>query len=150
MKTTGYPGIAQGVIGVGIVYMIVAAIIWGIGSDWVDHILPPIVVGPIVMVIGLSLAGSAAQDAMMKNGHYSLLYFSIALATLFLAIIFNMLFKGFIGLIPVLLAIVCGYLISVFCGIVDLHAIATAPGSKFRPLIFPELITNFTLIGRQF
>lgn len=143
MKTTGYPGIAQGVIGVGIVYMIVAAIIWAVGSDWVDHILPPIVVGPIVMVIGLSLAGSAAQDAMMKNGKYSLLYFVIALATLFLAIIFNMLFKGFIGLIPVLLAIVCGYLISVFCGIVDLNAIASAPWFKIPAFDIPGIDYKF-------
>ncbi len=110
MKTTGYPGIAQGgVIGVGLVYLLVAGIIWAVGADWVDKLLPPIVVGPIVMVIGLSLAGSAATDAMMKNNHYDLTYFLIALATLGgLAIFFNMAFKGLIGLIPILLGIVGG------------------------------------------
>ncbi|WP_283680033.1 solute carrier family 23 protein [Lentilactobacillus sp. Marseille-Q4993] len=145
MKTTGYPGIAQGVVGVGLVYLLVAAIIWAIGSAWVDKILPPIVVGPIVMVIGLSLAGSAAQDAMMKDGKYSLTYFLIALATLFLAIFFNMVFKGFIGLIPVLLAIVCGYLLSVFCGLVDLHAIAAASWFKIPQFEFPGISYKFKL-----
>ncbi|MBO8441947.1 MAG: uracil permease [Firmicutes bacterium] len=127
MKTTGYPGIAQGVIAVGLIYLIVAGLVGIIGSNWLDKLLPPIVVGPTVMVIGLSLAGSAAKDAMMHGNHYSLEYFLIALATLFLAIIFNMFFKGFMGLIPVLLAIICGYVISIFCGIVDLHKIAVAP-----------------------
>jgi uracil permease len=77
MKTTGYPGIGQGVVAVGAVYLIVALLIGMIGSDWVDKVLPPIVVGPIVMVIGLSLAGSAATDAMMKDGHYNLEYLQL-------------------------------------------------------------------------
>lgn len=145
MHTAGYPAVGQGIVGVGIVYMIVAGIIWAIGSDWVDKILPPIVVGPIVMVIGLSLAGSAAKDAMMKNNHYNLTYFLIALVTLFLAIGFNMLFKGFIGLIPVLLAIVCGYIISAFFGLVDLHAIAVAPWFKLPAFEIPGLSYHFQI-----
>ncbi len=143
MKTTGYPGIAQGVIGVGIVYLLIAGLIWAIGSDWIDKLLPPIVVGPIVMVIGLSLAGSAAQDAMMKDGKYNLGYFTIALITLFLAIAFNMVFKGFIGLIPILLAIVCGYIISAFFGLVNLHAIAAASWFQIPAFQIPGLTYNF-------
>ncbi|KRN13295.1 uracil-xanthine permease [Fructilactobacillus fructivorans] len=75
MKTTGIAGVSQGVVAVGLVYVIVATIISFIGSDWIDKILPPVVVGPIVMVIGLSLAGSAAQNAMMDHGKYSLVFF---------------------------------------------------------------------------
>lgn len=145
MHTAGYPAVGQGIVGVGIVYMIVAGIIWAIGSDWVDKILPPIVVGPIVMVIGLSLAGSAAKDAMMKGTHYNLEYFIIALVTLFLAIGFNLLFKGFIGLIPVLLAIVCGYVISAIFGLVNLHAIAVAPWFKMPAFEIPGLSYHFKL-----
>ncbi len=145
MKTTGYPGIGQGVVAVGAVYLIVALLIGLIGSDWVDKVLPPIVVGPIVMVIGLSLAGSAATDAMMKNGHYNLEYFGIAMATLLLAIVFNMFLKGSLGLIPILLAIVCGYLISVFAGIVDLHTIAVAPWFKLPAFQVPGLTYHFHL-----
>ena len=145
MKTAGYPGIAQGVIGVGLVYLLIAGIIWAVGADWVDKILPPIVVGPIVMVIGLSLAGSAATDAMMKNNHYDLTYFAIALVTLGLAIFFNMAFKGLIGLIPILLAIVGGYLLSMMCGLVDLHAIAVAPWFKLPPFKIPGISYRFQI-----
>ncbi|USS92838.1 NCS2 family nucleobase:cation symporter [Fructilactobacillus ixorae] len=140
MKTTGIAGVQQGVIAVGVVYLIVAAVVWLLGTNWIDHLLPPIVVGPIVIVIGLSLAGAAAQDAMLKNNHYDLTYFLIALATLCLAIFFNMKLKGFLGMIPVLLAIVVGYLISMACGLVDLHAIAAAPW--FR-------VPHFELLGTE-
>ncbi|GEK28573.1 uracil-xanthine permease family protein [Furfurilactobacillus siliginis] len=145
MKTTGYPGIGQGVVAVGAVYLIVAFLIGMIGSGWVDKVLPPIVVGPIVMVIGLSLAGSAATDAMMKNGHYNLTYFLIALATLLMAIFFNMFLKGSLGLIPVLLAIVGGYLLSVAVGIVNLHEIAVAPWFKLPDFQVPGLTYHFHL-----
>ncbi len=63
MKGAGYPAIAQGTVAVGVVYLIVALIVARSGSAWIDRALPPIVVGPIVMVIGLSLAGTAATDA---------------------------------------------------------------------------------------
>ena len=95
------------------------------------------------MVIGLSLAGSAATDAMMKNGTYNLEYFLVAMATLLLAICFNMFFKGFMGLIPVLLAIVCGYLISLALGIVDVHSIAIAPWFKLPAFQIPGLTYHF-------
>ena len=112
MKTTGYPGIAQGTIAVGCVYLIVSLIVSAIGADWIDKVLPPIVVGPIVMVIGLSLAGTAAKDATMNGNTYDLKFFLVALLTLLITITFNMFFKGFLGLIPILLGIVGGYLIA--------------------------------------
>ncbi|MHA8137741.1 uracil-xanthine permease family protein [Lactobacillaceae bacterium Scapto_B20] len=145
MKTTGYPGIAQGVVTVGIVYLIVALIISLIGKDWVDRVLPPIIVGPIIMVIGLSLAGSAAKDAMMNNNQYDIKYFGIALLTMFLAIFFNMYLKGFLGLIPILLAIVCGYVVSIFAGLVDVSVIAKAPWFQVPPFEIPFVNYSFHL-----
>ena len=126
MKTTGYPGIAQGTIAVGCVYLIVSLIVSAIGSAWIDRVLPPIVVGPIVMVIGLSLAGTAAKDATMNGTHYDLKYFVVALLTLLITIIFNMYFKGFLGLIPILLGIISGYVIACLFGIVDFSGVQTA------------------------
>ncbi|MGO3791657.1 MAG: solute carrier family 23 protein, partial [Enterococcus gilvus] len=64
MKSDGYPAVAQGALTCGLVYLIVSFIIRKIGSGWLDKILPPIVVGPVVMVIGLGLASNAAQNAM--------------------------------------------------------------------------------------
>lgn len=126
MKSTGYPGIAQGTIAVGCVYLLVSLIVTMIGSDWIDRVLPPIVVGPIVMVIGLSLASTAAKDATLNGTHYELRYFAVAMLTLLVTIAFNMFCKGFLGLIPILLGIVCGYVIACLFGIVDLAPVAAA------------------------
>ncbi|HIX35830.1 MAG TPA: NCS2 family nucleobase:cation symporter [Candidatus Limosilactobacillus merdigallinarum] len=126
MKSTGYPGISQGTVAVGCVYLIVSLIVTMIGSSWIDRVLPPIVVGPIVMVIGLSLAGTAAKDATMNGSHYDLRYFAVAMLTLLITIVFNMYLKGFLGLVPILLGIVCGYVIACLFGIVDFGPVMSA------------------------
>lgn len=127
-KGGGYPAIAQGIWAVGAVYLIVAVTVAWIGSDWIDSLLPPIVVGPIVMVIGLSLAGSAASNATIDAATktYDIKIFIVALLTLLITIFFNMALKGFLGLIPILLGIVSGYLIAIPFGLVDLTAVKTA------------------------
>ena len=126
MKSTGYPGIAQGTIAVGCVYLIVSLIVSRFGSAWIDRILPPIVVGPIVMVIGLSLAATAAKDATMNGSTYDIKYFIVAMLTLLITSIFNMFFKGFLGLIPILLGIVGGYIIACLFGIVKFSGVMSA------------------------
>lgn len=127
MKTAGYPAIAQGTIAVGAVYLIVALIVSFFGSDWIDRVLPPIIVGPIVMVIGLSLAGTAAKDATINAaGNYDLKFFTVAIVTLLITIFFNMYLRGFLGLIPILLGIVVGYLLAVVVGIVDFKPVLEA------------------------
>lgn len=70
MKTDGYPAIAQGAVTTGLVYLIVSWLIKKIGAAWLDKILPPIVVGPVIMVIGLGLAANAANNAMYNQGQY--------------------------------------------------------------------------------
>jgi uracil permease len=127
MKTTGYPGVAVGVLSVGVIYMIVAAIVGAIGTDWIEKMLPPVVVGPIIMVIGLSLAGSAAQSATLLNGKYDLRVFAVAMITLGFTILFNMTLRGFIGLIPILLGIVAGYITAVGFGLVNFTPVMQAP-----------------------
>ncbi|AWV72969.1 solute carrier family 23 protein [Latilactobacillus curvatus] len=131
MKTTGYPGIAQGTMAVGAVYLIVSILVSLIGSDWIDKALPPIVVGPIVMVIGLSLAGTAAKQATINaHGNYDLKFFAVALLTLLITIGFNMYLKGFMSLVPILLGIIAGYIIAVLFGIVDFQPVMDAPWFK--------------------
>lgn len=126
MGSHGYPAVAQGIIYSGIVYVIVALIIAKIGSEWIDKILPPIVVGPVIMVIGLGLATNAAQNAMLKNGDYNATYFLVALVTLMITIFFNMYLKGFLSLIPILLGIIGGYLFALAVGIIDLGPVKEA------------------------
>ena len=126
MKSEGYPAVGQGAIAAGLVYVIVSLIIGKFGSQWVDKVLPPVVVGPIVIFIGLSLATTAANDAMFNNNHYDLKYFGVAIFTLVATIIFNMFLRGFSSMIPVLLGIIVGYIFAVFMGIVDLSGVAAA------------------------
>jgi len=127
MGSSGYPAVAQGIIYSGIVYLIVAFIIAKAGSDWIDEVLPPIVVGPVIMVIGLGLAQNAAENAMFNEGNYDAKYFLVALVTLAITIFFNMFLKGFLSLIPILLGIIGGYLFALVVGIVDLEAVKAAP-----------------------
>lgn len=84
MKTDGIAAVAQGAIAGGLVYLIVALIVRKIGNAWIDKILPPVVVGPVIMVIGLSLAGSVVSDAMTVDGSYNFTSLVISMVTLFL------------------------------------------------------------------
>ena len=126
MKTVGYPGVAQGIISVSLVYLVVAAIVTFIGTRWIDRLFPAELVGPIIVVIGLSLAGSAASSATMLNGKYDWKIFVVALITLLGTIAFNMFLKGFLGLLSVLLGIIFGYIVALVFGLVDLSPVAAA------------------------
>ncbi|EMW6134693.1 uracil permease [Enterococcus faecalis] len=157
MKSDGYPAIAQGAMTIGLVYLIVSLIIKKIGSDWLDKILPPIVVGPVVMVIGLGLAANAANNAMYNNNVYDFKYIAVALITLGLTIFYNMFFKGFLGLIPILLGIVSGYLVALAFGIIDLTPIKEAawfalpnfevPFVQYEPKLYLNAITTMAPIA---
>ena len=157
MKSDGYPAIAQGAMTTGLVYLIVSLIIKKIGSDWLDKILPPIVVGPVVMVIGLGLAANAANNAMYNNNVYDFKYIAVALITLGLTIFYNMFFKGFLGLIPILLGIVSGYLVALAFGIIDLTPIKEAawfalpnfevPFVQYEPKLYLNAITTMAPIA---
>lgn len=157
MKSDGYPAIAQGAMTTGLVYLIVSLIIKKIGSDWLDKILPPIVVGPVVMVIGLGLAANAANNAMYNNNVYDFKYIAVALITLGLTIFYNMFFKGFLGLIPILLGIVSGYLVALAFGIIDLAPIKEAawfalpnfevPFVQYEPKLYLNAITTMAPIA---
>ncbi len=157
MKSDGYPAIAQGAMTTGLVYLIVSLIIKKIGSDWLDKILPPIVVGPVVMVIGLGLAANAANNAMYNNNVYDFKYIAVASITLGLTIFYNMFFKGFLGLIPILLGIVSGYLVALAFGIIDLTPIKEAawfalpnfevPFVQYEPKLYLNAITTMAPIA---
>ncbi|HHQ0577216.1 TPA: solute carrier family 23 protein [Listeria monocytogenes] len=127
-KSGGGPGaVMVGTFSVGVVYAIVSLIVYYAGVDWIQKVLPPIVVGPVIMVIGLSLAPSAAAMAMgTNNGKYSLETLAVAVITLLATIIAMMFFKGFMGLIPILFGFTVGYLTSMAFGMVDYTLIKNA------------------------
>lgn len=143
MKMDGYPAIAQGTIAVGLVYVLVAFIIGKFGSDWVSKVLPPIVVGPIIIVIGLSLATTASNDAMMHNQKYDLSYFAVAIFTLAVTLFFQMYFKGFTSLVSIMLGIICGYILSVCLGIVNFSGVAKAAWFSLPAFDFSFVSSHF-------
>lgn len=112
---------------VGLIYAIVAMIIAKLGTKWLMRLLPPIVVGPVIMVIGLGLA-DVAVNMVTKNpsGEYDLVYVSVGLVTLFITIITAIFTKGFLSVVPVLVGIIGGYLYAMIMGIVDITPIQEA------------------------
>lgn len=118
MKTDGIAAVAQGAIAGGLVYLIVALIVKFAGNAWIDKVLPPIVVGPIIIVIGLSLATTAVNDVMLKDGQYNFTYLLVGMVTLLAVILFNMYGKKIVGVIPILLGLIVGYIFCIgsWCG----------------------------------
>ena len=100
----------------GLFYAVVAGIIRIAGKNWLDKALPPVVIGSVIIVIGLNLAPTAMQSAMLNNGEYSLVYFSIAIVTLSIAIIATIFLKGFFNTISILIGLVGGYLFTLIMG----------------------------------
>ncbi|MDO4634547.1 MAG: solute carrier family 23 protein [Streptococcus sp.] len=133
MKTDGIGAVAQGAIAGGLVYFIVAIIVKFSGNNWIDKILPPIVVGPIIIVIGLSLAVTAVNDVMLKNGEYNFTYLIIGLVTLLSVILLNVYGKNIFSVIPILLGLIFGYVFALLVGtvtheqIVDFSKVVSSP-----------------------
>ncbi|MBM7701796.1 solute carrier family 23 protein [Priestia iocasae] len=123
----GPEGAMLGCFLAGLVYGVVALVIRKTGIKWVMKLLPPIVVGPVIIVIGLSLANVAVNMAMNDaDGHHSTTHLLVALVTLGITIMCSIFFKGFIGLIPVLIGIVGGYGFAYTQGLVDLTPVKEA------------------------
>jgi uracil permease len=140
------PGNAMiGAMAVGITYGIVSLIIWKTGYKWLMRLLPPIVVAPVIMVIGLGLAGTAVDMAMNVNGEYSFLHFTAALVTLFSAIIFTVYFKNILSAMPILLGLIIGYIYSAIVGIVDFTAVKEAKWFAMPDFLFPGIHYEFSI-----
>lgn len=139
----GGPGAAMiGTFIAGIVYGIVALTIKKAGYRWIMNILPPIVVGPVIMVIGLALATTAVGQSMFmnygaENQEYSLLYISVALVTLLATILFTMFGKGVFSFIPILAGIVIGYVYALLVGVVNFQGVLDAKWFAMPDFIFP-------------
>ena len=125
-----------------LVYGVVALFIYKFGVNWLLKLLPPVVVGPIIVVIGLGIAPTAVNMAMyrtMADGTkvYDLKYFLVALATLLITIICSVALRGFAKQIPVLLGIVFGYIIACLAGLVDFKQVIDAPWFSIPKFTIP-------------
>ena len=123
---------------VGVVYSFVALIIAKSGTKWLMKLLPPIVVGPVIMVIGLGLAATAVN--MVTNnpsGEYDLKYVTVGFVTLLITIVTAVFSRGFLSVIPVLVGIIGGYIFSIFMGVVDLKPVIEANWFEIPAFTFP-------------
>ncbi len=126
---------------IGLMYILIGLAIKLSGTRWLMRLLPPVVVGPVIMVIGLSLAPTAVNMAMFENSAdmkgYNLSYVVVAMVTLLVTIIVQGFFKGFLSLIPVLIGITTGYILSAFMGLVKFSSIAEAKWLQFPEIYLP-------------
>ncbi|WML56846.1 solute carrier family 23 protein [Neobacillus sp. PS2-9] len=138
-KAAGGPGAAMvGTFLAGLVYGIVALVISKAGHRWIMNLLPPIVVGPVIIVIGLALSGTAVGMAMNNpTGKYSMLHFSAALVTLAATIIFSIYAKKMFSMIPILAGIIVGYIYALIIGIVDFSPVLKAHWFEKPDFIIP-------------
>ena len=114
-----------GVILTGLVYVLVAAGVRFAGTKWIDKLLPPIIIGPMIIVIGLGLAGSAVTNAgLVADGNWKNAL--VAVVTFLIAAFINTKGKGFLRIIPFLFAIIGGYLFALALGLVDFTPVLKA------------------------
>ncbi|MCJ0520967.1 uracil permease [Enterococcus cecorum] len=123
----GYSYALGGFVAVGFLGCILSFIIYKFGSNWINVVLPPAAMGPVVALIGLELAGTAAGNAGLIGDKISSANVTVFLVTLLVAVFGSVMFRKFLSVIPILIAIIVGYIAAVFCGIVDFAPVAQAP-----------------------
>jgi len=143
VKTWGIPGTLCGLAAAGIIYVILSFLITIKGIGFFEKLLPPIVTGPVIMVIGLILAPVAVHMAMGKTGDGSTILVPektaliVSMFSLAVTIIVSLFGKGIFKLIPILCGISAGYVLSLFLGLVDFSPIQNAPWLAIPKFTFP-------------
>ena len=145
----GISGAMTGVMVVGLIYVIVATIIHFTGKDWLEKLLPPVVIGPMIMVIGLGLAPSAiGQIGLDGASQFDWKVVTVAVVSFLVTALVMTRAKGFFKIIPFLIGIACGYILACCLGMIDFQPVADAawlsvPSFKF-PFVNYEL--NFAAL----
>jgi uracil permease len=127
----GLSGTLFGIIGVGLVYGIMSLILRFRGIGFVTRLFPPIVVGPVIMLIGLSLAATGVDMAKTN--------WLIAIIALLTTVIVSLFAKGILRLIPIFAGIIVGYIVSIFFGIIDFQPIIDAKWFALPAFVRPEI-----------
>ena len=145
----GIAGAMTGIMAVGLIYIIVAIIIKFAGKDWLEKLLPPVVIGPMIMIIGLGLAPSAISQIGLASGtdlDWKVILVA-AISFLTTAIVMTKA-KGFFKIIPFLIGIIIGYIVAVCLGMIDFKPVAEASWfsiPKFK-ILFKDYQLNFSAL----
>jgi len=149
LKSEGIGAVKAGVMGAGVIYMLMSLIIQKFGVEQVKSFFPPIVTGPIIMVIGLRLSPVALNMIGYANGAFDIKSLAIASVVIISMIVISVLEKSFFRLVPILISVILGYLISIPAGLVNFEAIAAASWFGFSPEAMSDLLTvpKFSVTG---
>lgn len=144
VQTWGIPSTLCGLAAAGLLYILLSIGIQFFGSGFLHRLLPPIVVGPVIMVIGLILAPVAVNMAMGKTGDGAAVLVPqntalvISMITLLSTILTSLLARGMLRLIPILMGIVIGYLISAPLGLIDFSPVTAAAWISVPDFVMPK------------
>ncbi len=146
LQTEGIAAVKGGVIVAGFVYIIMSYIIRIFGVDKVRSFFPPIVTGPVIIVIGLRLSPTAISMAGYSvdatgMGHFDPQSLIIASSVVITMIFITIFAKGFFKLVPILISVIVGYLVAVCFGVVDFTPIQNAPWLGLDPVSMENLLT---------
>lgn len=122
----GFEYAQGGFVVVGLLGCLLAFIVWKFGTEWIDVILPPAAMGPVVALIGLELAGNTITPGKTGADLTSGPHIAVFAVTLGVAVFGSVLFRKFFAVIPLLIAMICGYLTAVALGLVDFTPLAEA------------------------
>ena len=122
----GFEYAQGGFVVVGLLGCLLALIVWKFGTEWIDVILPPAAMGPVVALIGLELAGNTITPGKTGADLTSGPHIAVFAVTLGVAVFGSVLFRKFFAVIPLLIAMICGYLTAVALGLVDFTPLAEA------------------------
>ncbi|RDE24575.1 uracil-xanthine permease [Motiliproteus coralliicola] len=144
VATWGIAGTMSGLIAAGVFYMILSAIVAVRGSGFLHRLLPPVVVGPVITVIGLSLAPVGVNMALGKTGDGAVqlvdgdVALMLSMLTLLVTVLVSVLAKGMLRLVPILAGLIVGYLLSIAFGIVNFDAVGQAAWFAVPNFVAPE------------
>ncbi|WP_427982138.1 uracil-xanthine permease family protein [Agarivorans sp.] len=140
----GLPATLSGLMAAGVMFIIISGVVKLRGVKVIERFLPPVVVGPVIMVIGLGLAPVAVNMALGKTGDGSAVLVEqdiallISLAALFTTIVVSIFAKGMLKLMPIICGVVVGYVLSLFFGLVDFSSVANAAWFAIPEFVTPE------------
>ncbi|MBV1944603.1 uracil permease [Streptococcus parasuis] len=125
-----------GIFFVGLIYVLIAGLVKAIGTKWIDTLLPPVVIGPMIIVIGLGLANSAVTSAgFVADGDWKNVV--VAIVTFLIAAFVNTKGKGFAKIVPFLIAIIGGYIVALLLGLVDFTPVLEAAWFELPEFYLP-------------
>ena len=143
----GTSAFASGIISVGLIYILFALIIKKCGKNWIDKLLPPVVVGPMIMIIGLSLAPNAIKQIGINSDTIVWQNIVVALVAFITTITVAIYSKGFLKVIPFLSGILAGYFAAVCLNLVVFDPITDAEVLSLPRVLVPFKDYSFSLVG---